>query len=342
MKERTGLRRKVLISVFGSLAAIIGAVAVAPDAMAAPEQSIIVRVGDQPSAQLVYGAFWVAEAKGYFHRNGIKIERHTYANGPQADLDLAKDHIDMAMAALLPHMQAFAGGVPLKLVLSLTKGNTTLVAAKGITDVGQLNGKRVGSPGLGTIHDTALSLMEAEHHIKVTHVPARITDLPVLLEKGDISAFIGWETVAAQAVLTVPGVHYLVRQPIPNNENLELAVSDKFIKAHPQATQHIVDGIVEAMKFISACKPEAKAILANTLNVSEAKEIVDTAWPQIDITQPDLNVSSAVMWIRAAVDGGKLAAPLAKSNPKAFLESASDMSFLKKAEAKKIPVPSCS
>jgi len=320
---------------------MIGTFAIMPKSVASPEKSIVVSVGTEPSAQLVYGAFWIAEAKGYFRQYGIKIQTHTYSSGPQADLDLAHGHIDMAQAALLPHLQAFAGGIPMKLVVSLTKGNTTLVAAKGITKVDQLNGKRVGSPGLGTIHDTALSLIAKEHHIHITHVPAPITDLPVLLKKGDISAFIGWETVAAHAVLTVPGAHYLIRQPFPNNENLELAVSDKFIKEHPEATQHIVDGIVKAMKFISACTPEAKAMLANMINVPDAKKVVETAWPQIDITKPNLNVKSSVMWIRGDVDKGKLTAPLAKRNPRAFLESASDMRFLKKAEAQAIPVPHC-
>jgi NitT/TauT family transport system substrate-binding protein len=245
------------------------------------------------------------------------------------------------MAALLPHLQAFAGGTPLRIITSLTKGNTTLVAGKDITDLKQLDGKRVGTPGLGTIHDTALSLVEDENHIKATHVPAKITDLPVMLSKGEIAAFEGWETVAAQTVLTVPGAHYLIRQPVPNNENLELAVSSNFAKAHPGATEAVVRDVARAMRFISSCKPQAIDLLATMMDVPDAQKVLNTAWPQLGLTDPNLNVKSAVQWIELAVRDDKITAPMAKSDPRAFLMSATDLSYLRKAEATRARPPSC-
>ena len=310
-------------------------------ASAAGPQQVVVRVADQPGAVGPYGAFWIANLKGYFKADGITVERHTFANGPEAELGLANGHIDMVMAALLPHLQAFAGGAPLRIVMSLTKGNTTLIAGKDITDVKQLDGKRVGTPGIGTIHDTALTLVEQQNHITVTHVPAKITDLPVMLAKGEIAAFEGWETVAAQTVLTVPGAHYLVRQPVPNNENLELAASTAFIKDHPQAAEAIVRDVVKAMRFIAACKPQAVNLLATMMDVPDAQKVIETALPQINITDPTLNVKSAVQWIDLAVKDDKLTAPLAKSNPQGFLMSASDLTFLKKAQSASLPKPSC-
>jgi|GEM_PF-1132781 len=310
-------------------------------AAAAGNRPVVLRIADEPGAVGPYGAFWIAQLKGYLKQDGITVERHTFANGPEAELDLANGHIDMVMAALLPHLQAFAGGAPLRIIMSLTKGNTTLVAGKGITSVKQLDGKRVGTPGIGTIHDTALSLVEQENHITVTHVPAKITDLPVMLAKGEIAAFEGWETVAAQTVLTVPGAHYLVRQPVPNNENLELAASTAFMKEHPKATEAIVRDVVKAMKFIDVCRPQAVELLATMMDVPNAAKVLDTALPQINITDPNLNVKSAVMWIDLAVKDDKITAPLAKSDPQAFLMSASDLTFLKRAESAPIPTPSC-
>lgn len=311
-------------------------------ARAATKQQIVIRVGDQPAAVGPYGAFWIANIKGYFRDDGITVERHTYANGPEAELDLANGHLDFVMAALLPHLQAFAGGAPLRIVASLAKGNTTLVASKNITDVKQLDGQRVGTPGIGTIHDTALSLVEDQYHIHVTHVPAKITDLPVMLAKGEIVAFEGWETAAAQAVLTVPGAHYLIRQPVPNNENLELAVSTAFAQQHSQATELVVRDVAKAMKYIAACKPQAINALATMMDVPDAQKVLETAWPQLGLTDPNLNEKSAVQWITLAVRDEKLTAPLAKSDPQAFLMSASDLSYLRKAEASHIPTPPCS
>ena len=325
-----------------TVAALIASMATtSKPAPAQTKQPIVIRVADQAAAVGPYGAFWIANLKGYFREDGITVERHTFANGPEAELDLANGHIDMVMAALLPHLQAFAGGAPLRIIMSLTKDNTTLVAAKNITDVKQLDGARVGSPGIGTIHDTALSLVEDQYHIKVTHVPAKMTDLPVMLSKGEIVAFEGWETAAAQAVLTVPGAHYLIRRPVPNNENLELAVSTTFAKQHPQATETVVRDVVKAMKFIAACKPQAVKLLATMMDVPDAQKVLDTAWPQFTLTDPNLNEKSAVQWIQLAVRDEKLTAAQAKSDPHAFLMSATDLSFLKKAEASRIPKPAC-
>jgi len=330
-----------LCSIVLSLACLVAFGGASVPAGAAAKEQVVVRVADQPGAVGPYGAFWIADLKGYFKEDGITVERHTFANGPEAELGLANGHIDMVMAALLPHLQAYAGGAPLRIVMSLTKGNTTLIASKDITDVKQLDGKRVGTPGIGTIHDTALSLVEQQNHITVTHVPGKITDLPVMLAKGEIVAFEGWETVAAQTVLTVPGAHYLVRQPVPNNENLELAASTTFMKAHPEAAALVVRDVVRAMKYITACKPQAVNLLATMMDVPDAQKVIETALPQINITDPNLNVPSAVQWIELAVKDDKIAAPLAKSNPQGFLMTASDLTLLKKAESSKTPAPKC-
>src|SRR5581483_5043022 len=165
-----------------------------------------------------------------------------------------------------------------------------------------------------------------QNHFAATHVPAKITGLPQMLAKGQISAFEGWETVAAETVLTVPGAHYLP-QPFLNNEIVELAASESFIKAHRRATDLVVRDIVKAMKYISACKPQAIGLLAAKMDTPNAQKILETALPQLNITDPNLNVPSAVQWIDLEVKDEKLVSPLAKSNPQGFLAALSDLSF---------------
>ncbi|MBV8851332.1 MAG: hypothetical protein JOZ16_17310, partial [Methylobacteriaceae bacterium] len=87
----------------------------------------IVRLADQPGAEVDYAAVWVAEDQGYFKDESISIERRTYANGPAGLLDFANKSIDAEMAAIVPFMQFAARGGEFKLVMSVTKGNAALV-----------------------------------------------------------------------------------------------------------------------------------------------------------------------------------------------------------------------
>ena len=134
------------------------------------------------------------------------------------------------MAGLAPYMQAAAQGSDFVVLMSITKGNAPLVARAEIKSAKDLNGKRVGTPGLGTIHDTMLTLYEKEHGIKVEHVSAKITDLVAMLEKGEVAGVLCWETVAATTVRTVKGAHYLAPLPvIPGAESLEVILRRKLV-----------------------------------------------------------------------------------------------------------------
>lgn len=120
----------------------------------------VVKLADQPGAEVDYAAIWVAEALGYYEQEKIRIDRRTYPNGPASLLDFPSGSIDAVMGGLGPIMQFVAGGGKAVMVLSLTKGNAPLVGRKQYKSYAELNGKRVGTPGLGTIHDAVLYHIE--------------------------------------------------------------------------------------------------------------------------------------------------------------------------------------
>ena len=91
-------------------------------------------------------------------QEGIKIERKTYANGPSALLDI--NNLDAVMAAIVPFMQYVARGGDLSIVMSVTKGNAPIIGKKQYKTVKDLDGKKVGTPGIGTIHDAVLGYIQ--------------------------------------------------------------------------------------------------------------------------------------------------------------------------------------
>src|SRR5688572_14340072 len=97
-KEEEAMRAKWISGMTRTLLALGLALGVAGAALA--QQKAVVRLADQPGAEVDYAAVWVAELNGYFDEEGIKIDRRTYANGPAALLELPSGNVDAVMAGL--------------------------------------------------------------------------------------------------------------------------------------------------------------------------------------------------------------------------------------------------
>ena len=291
-----------------------------------------IRVGDQIGSELDYGPYWIAVEKGYFKDEGITTVRRTYPNGPATLLDYNKGEVDAAMAGLAPYMQAAAQGSEFVVLMSITKGNAPLVARAEIKSAKDLNGKRVGTPGLGTIHDTMLTLYEKKHGIKVEHVSAKITDLVAMLEKGEVAGVLCWETVAASTVRTVKGAHYLAPLPvIPGAESLEVALGRKIVQSSPDVTLGFARALLKGMRYIDKHEDEALRIIAKAMNVPDALEIARIGKNQVKTTDPYLELKSSQIIYQALLDTKKITTERVKSFDD-YMKRFVDYTFVKKAE----------
>jgi len=292
-----------------------------------------VRLADQPGAEVDYAAVWIAEALGHFEAEGIKIERHSYANGPAAMLDFPNQSIDAVMAAHVPFMQFAARGGEFKLIMSLTKYNAPLVGLKKYTAYKELDGKKVGSPGIGTVHDAVLGYVEETQKIKLNHVYAKITDFAVMTEKGEIEAFIGWEPASATTIALNPALHYIAqRPPIPNMESLGLVFQPKIAKDDPDLIVRFVRATLRGIAFIKSSPPEKVAeLVAKKMNDPKAKPVVVTALGSVDLTDPRLDMPSTRILLKTIAKQGKIPQELVV-DVDAWVAKYLDYSFLDKAE----------
>lgn len=294
---------------------------------------VTLRVGSQVGSELDYAPYWIAIEKGYFKEEGIEIvPKRSYPNGPLTILDFNKGDLDAVLAGLAPYLQAAAQGSEFVMVMSITKNNAPIVARPEIKAPRDLNGKRVGTPGLATIQDTMLLLYEKQHGIKVQHVYGKITDLIAMIEKDEIQAFCGWETVAAEAVLRVKGAHYLAPIPvIPGAESLEVIVSPKLVKQQPQVVQGFVRAILKGMRYYAKHEDEALKLIAKAIGTPQALEVVKLGKGQVKVTDPYLEMKSSKVIFDTAAEAKKI--PLDKlPSLDAFTQQYLDYSFLKRAE----------
>lgn len=296
----------------------------------------VVRLADQPAAEVCYAAVWVAEMLGYYEQEGIKIDRRTYPNGPASLLDFPSGNIDAVMAGLSPIMQFAAGGGQFVMVASLTKGNAPLVGKKQFKSYADLNGRKVGTPGLGTIHDAMLFYIEKTQGLKFQRVPGKITDIAVMLDRGEVDAFIGWEPASASAIAKSKDTHYIAQwPPIPNAESLALVFQPKIAKENPDLIVRFLRASLRGMDYIKTnSKDNVADILAKKMNDPAAKPIALMALDSVNVTDPRLDMPSTRIILQTISEQGKIPKELV-TNVDAWLGKYLDYSFLQKAEQSK-------
>lgn len=316
----------------------IGATALAPAIAslgtihARAQGTKVVRLADQSGSEVDYAAVWVAELNGEYEKEGIRIERKTYANGPSALLDI--NNLDAVMAAIVPFMQYAARGGDIRIVMSVTKGNAPIVGKKQYKSVKELNGKKVGTPGIGTIHDAVLGYIQQTEGIKFEHVPAKITDVAVMIQKGEVEAFIGWEPASAAAIAQAPDIlHYIQRlPPVPNSESLQLAFTPGFVKSDPETVTKFVRATLRGINWIKANGNEKTAeMVAKKVNDPKSYKVNLDALGSVDLTKPRLDMASTKLWLTTIAKQGKIDENLVK-DAEAWVNKYIDYSFLEKAE----------
>jgi NitT/TauT family transport system substrate-binding protein len=319
-----------------ALLASVAALGIAAGAAHAQGKAMTaVRLGDQSGAEVDYAAVWVAESQGYYADEGIKIDRKTYANGPAALLDMPSGSVDAVMAAIAPFMQFVARGGDLRIVMSVTKGNAALVGLKKYHSYKELDGKNVGTPGIGTIHDAILGYAEQTQGFKVHRVFGKITDIAVMIDKGEVEAFIGWEPASAMAIAQSPGKLHYIQQlpPIKNSESLELAFSPAMVKDHPDVIERFVRATLRGIEYIRTHSRENVAeILAKKMNDPKAVPVVLNAMGSVILTDPRMDMPSTRIILQTIAKQGKIPPELVK-DVDGWVGKYLDYSYLDKAEA---------
>lgn len=317
------MNRRTFLAGFGAT----GLTLARPWHVAAQAKSTV-RLGDILAADLVYVAPALAAEKGFFTEEGLDVKRSVYPNGPAVSQHMASGELDAGMAATFVLLTAKAQGVDLKLVMSLTKDNAPLAVRKDIKSFKELNGKRVGTPGLGTVHDINLNYIEKTHGITVKHVYGKITDLLTYFEKGEIDGLVGWEPVVGEAVYRL-GAQYLAKSMRPGSESQALAVSGKFVREQPDAVYRLVRAYLKGIRYFEQNFDDAVAIVAKRLQ--KPPDLVRLAYPQVTVNKPYIERASTREALEIAIEQKKVRKE-AVGDPAAFLEQTIDESFLRRAE----------
>jgi ABC-type nitrate/sulfonate/bicarbonate transport system substrate-binding protein len=312
---------------------VAGSTALAASALAsrrtAAQGMTTVRFADQIGSEVDYAAVWVAEHQGYFKDAGIVIHRDTYSNGPEGLLHFANGEEDGMVGGFAPFMEAAARGTKYVMVMSVTKNNAPLVGSKAMNGYPSLNGKNVGSPGIGTVQDAILSYAEKKFNITFKRQFAKVTSFVPMMQNKEIDAFISWEPAAATAIGQDSNLHYIAQNPpIPNAESLELIFAPQFVAQHKEVVRNFVKATLKGIEYIKTHPTSDVAkIIAAKMGQPSATSVVEMALKSVVLTEPKLDMPSSRIILRTLADSGKIPKEIG-ADPDGFMKKVIDYSYL--------------
>lgn len=263
-----------------------------------PQQQVTVRVG-YLNGDLHNLSLHVAIAEGYFAERGIQVQLTGYSNGPTLMQSFVKGDLDFAYLGVVPAMTARANALiaanssslSLPIVIgSVNQEGSEIIVNQGITNISQLNGATIATPGVGTIQDLLLTLFEQENDINVTKLPSTNAQLINQFKQGEFNGFISWEPTPSLAVAQDNGSIIATSHSIfPDHQCCVLVVSNKFLASNPDLVSKFVDAHNEAMDLINSNPAEVKAIAVNYTGLPSS--VIDSAYSNI-LFNKTVNIAS--------------------------------------------------
>ena len=245
--------------------------------------------------------------KGYFDQEGITLEQKTFINGPTLMMAMANGELSVgAGVGFTPVLQAVSQGVDAMIVASDLKNNAPVVAGGHIKTFKDLDGKTMGTPGLGTIQNTMLNMAAEKYGIKFKKLlHGKITDLAVFLEKGEIDGLTGWEWILADSVNRVKGAHYVLVHPvIKDAESCGTVFYGKLYRENPDVVKRFMRAWLKGVKYFNENRSEAMAFMTKAIN--RPGKVAEMALEAATVNKPDVDFSSVKYAVQDAINTGKI------------------------------------
>jgi NitT/TauT family transport system substrate-binding protein len=267
--------------------------------------------------------------QGYFKKYGLEVEDKGYAVGGQIVQDLVGNNLDIGLVGISPSLNGVARGGDIVIVSSQVKNTTPLIARKNIKSLKELDGKKIGTPGISSIQETMLLYLERQNGFKTIHVYGKATELVNFMEKGEIDGILAWEPVASQAVSKLDA-HYLLNTTIEGAEASMVTVSGKWLREHPADVVNFLKATGETQQYIASHLDEVIAIASEKTGISTDVIRNGMTRSKLFVSPRSINMESVRLIAEIDIVNGKLPG-IKISDLDQFIKKSIDESYLKKA-----------
>lgn len=217
----------------------------------------------------------IAQEKGYFADEGLKVTLKEYQFGKLALEAALAGEVDLATVAETPIvMYSFERNdfdVIAAFVHSYDDSKIIVRTDRGIRTAEGLKGKRIAT----TFGTSAHFFLEIYlDYTRVDKSDVILIDIPQknladALNRGEVDAISAFEPHAYEALRSIPDKSMRLPRTELFRETFNLAAMSEFTKKHPAAIRKVLRAIDSAVAFIKQNKEASIGILAEKLNVDK-------------------------------------------------------------------------
>ncbi|MDP8936585.1 MAG: ABC transporter substrate-binding protein, partial [Actinomycetota bacterium] len=244
------------------------------------------------------------------------LQVSTFNAGPAAVEALFSRAVDAAYIGPNPAINAFvrSEGEAIRIVSGATSGGAALVVRPTITGAEGLRGKKLATPQLGGTQDVALRHWLKSQGLQtdvrgggaVSVAPQENAQILETFRTGRIDG--GWvpEPWATRMVQEAGGkvlVDEASLWPGGRFVTTHLVVRTEFLDRHPDAVRRLIQGQVEADRFVNANPAEAQGVANRGIEKVTGKKLpeslVQAAWRNLTFTNDPIASSLPASAVRA-------------------------------------------
>ena len=232
-------------------------------------------------------ALFVADSQGKFQENGINTKLVQFNNGGDLMTAMASGDVDIGYVGITPVLSSISKGVPVKVISAAqTEGSGIVVSSdSGISDVSDLEGKKIATPGEASIQHMLLNYYLKENGMDIKDLKVSVMKVPSMndaLKTNKIDGMITFEPYVSIAEKNGAKVLAGSQDILPDHPCCVIVASDKYIEAHPNETAKIVEIHENATNFINENTDEAAGMLPKDIvNDVEVEKISMSSFPFI-------------------------------------------------------------
>lgn len=224
-------------------------------------------------------ALFVANAKGMFEKEGIKVQLVPFRAGNDIIVAAKNNQIDIGYVGVSPATIAIDEGIPIKIVASVNEEGSGIVVNEesNINNISDLQGKTIAIPRNGSMQDILLKYMLITNNLSINVVKTVQEEVPLMpdkLQKGDIDAYFAWEPyVSAASLFDRDHVMIYSHEIWDDHPCCVIIAREDFIKKNPQLIAKFLKVHVEATDYVNNHKNETGVILSQKLGTDVDLEL---------------------------------------------------------------------
>lgn len=266
-------------------------------------------------------------------KQGLKVKWGEFMAGSYLMQHMASGEVNFGTCGAVPTMITRGRGVNVVVLAGSNTEGSSIIVKDSIKTVKDLDGKALGTPGIGSIQDAMISDLARKNGIKIHHKYMKVSDMPIFLKKGEIDGFIAWAPHPSRSVDFGYG-HILLTSAelMPGHQCCVLAAQGELLTKRPDVVKKVVAAYMEAFDWFRSHRDEAIAMMVHATGMKES--IVRNAMKSVKHPYPPF-ADAASMKLMAAglIKGGKIQAS-AVPNLDKFIKELYHPEFLKAYLAK--------